>query len=123
MLRVELGPVSNRQDWLDQVEVFDEANNLVDIATAVIVLAVRNKQANHWTSATIGASDPLLLAQTADGTIIVPALGVFQFFFPVSAMRSLCVSRQYEVGCTMQLNGLTQSLFTGTVSVLDGIVP
>jgi hypothetical protein len=123
MQRVVVDPISNRQDWIEQVEVFDEFNNLVDLTGADIVLALADKRPSSAWNTSASSTTPLMLARTADGTIIIQGLGVFQFTFPVSLMRSLCASKQYEVGCTIQINGVIQQFFTGTVAVLDGIVP
>jgi len=114
MQQVIIEPVSNRADWIDQVEVRDDDTDaLVDLTGAVIVLAVRDRKAQQQR----------LLAQTGDSSIVIVGTGVFQFTFPVSAMRGMDVSRAYDVGCTIQLGGVTQQFFIGSVNVLDGIVP
>lgn len=113
MLMANIEAISNREDWTDQVQIFED-NEVVDITGATIVLAVREK-----TSKT-----NKLLAQTGDGvTIDDGANGLFSFSFPVASMRGMNASIAYEVGCTVELNGVTKQLFIGTVSVLDGIVP
>ena len=38
-------------------------------------------------------------------------------------MHGLDASKQYKVGCTINLNGVTKQFFTGSVPVIDGIVP
>ena len=114
MLHAVIDPVSNRADWIDQCEVRDdEDGQLIDLTGAVIVLAVRDRlsMAN------------VMLAQTSDGSIVVQGMGVFGFTFPLSKMRALVGSRAYDVACTVQLNGITQQFFLGSVNVLDGIVP
>jgi hypothetical protein len=113
MLQATMEPVSNREDWVQQCEVRDEANDLVDLTGAVIVLAVRERKSQVQ----------VLLAQTADSTIVVQALGIFQFTFTVAQMRGLDASRAYDLGCTILLNSVTSQFFIGSVPVLDGIVP
>jgi len=113
MLQAVFEPVSNREDWVEQCEVRDENNALVDLTGAVIVMAVRDRS----------TKTNLLNAKTADNTIVIQGPGLFQFTFPVSQMRGLDASKAYDIGCTIQLNGVTQQFFIGSVSVLDGIVP
>ena len=113
MLQAVFEPVSNREDWIDQCEVRDDNNALVNLTGATIVIAVRDRT----------TKGNLLNAKTADGTIVIQGIGIFQFTFTVSQMRGLDASKSYEVGCTILLNGVTQQFFIGTVSVLDGIVP
>lgn len=113
MLESHFEPVSNREDWVEQVEVRSEAGVLVDLSTAVIVMAVRERQSKQQK----------LLAQTSDSTITIDGVGFFTFTFPVSQMRGLDASKTYEIGCTIKLNGATQQFFIGTVPVIDGIVP
>jgi hypothetical protein len=113
MLQATMEPVSNREDWVQQCEVRDENNDLIDLSSAVIVLAVRDRKSKVQ----------VLLAQTSDSTIVIQATGVFQFTFTESQMRGLDASRAYDLGCTLQLNGTTSQFFIGSVPVLDGIVP
>jgi hypothetical protein len=113
MLNAILDPVSNRQDWIDTVEVYDDNENLVDLTGATIVMAVRDPK-NHA---------QYMIAQTSDGTITIVSVGVFQFQFPLGLMRGFDLQRTFEVGCTILLNGITQQLYIGSVSVMDGIVP
>ena len=115
MLQAVIEPISNREDWIEVCEVRDyESNELVDLTGAAIVMAVRDKTSKVQ----------VLNASTDDGTIIIQGLGTFRWQFPLSSMRGIAVSRSYEVGCTIQLNGgPTQQFFIGTVNVLDGIVP
>ena len=112
MFNAVFDQVSNRQDWIDQIEVLEEDDTLVDLSAAVIVLSVRDKRSKQ----------NLLTAQTADGTILIQGLGIFQFTFTLSQMRGLDASKQYEVGCTIQLNGVTQQFFVGNVPIIDGVV-
>lgn len=113
MLQVIFEPVSNRADWVDQVEVRDgDTDDLVDLSAATIVLAVRDPSTKMV----------LLTAQTSNGTITIDGLGVFGFTFTVSQMRGLDAGKRYEVGCTIKIGGVTQQFFTGSVSVLEGIV-
>src|SRR5262245_66530786 len=113
MLQAVIEPVSNREDWIDQCEVRDENNALVNLTGAVIVIAVRDPT----------TKSNVLKADTASGSITLPALGIFQFTFPLAQMHGLVASRSYEVGCTIKLGSITRQFFIGSVNVLDGVVP
>lgn len=111
MLLVTLEPISNREDWIDQCEVLDQDDAAVDLTTATIVLAVRNSKTKAIT----------LTASTANGSITLVSTGIFQFAFTLNQTRSLC-AETYDVGCTINLNSVTQQFFIGTIAVLDGVV-
>jgi len=113
MLQVTFQPVSNRADWIDQIEVRDQNDQLVNLTGATITIGVRDPKTKA----------ALLNSKTGDGTLVLQGTGVFQFTFSASKMRGLDASKQYEVGCTILLSGVTQQFFIGTVGVLDGIVP
>jgi hypothetical protein len=113
MLQIDFDPVSNREDWTDDCAVRDEANVLVDLSAAIIVLTVRDKQ----------SQSAVLVAKTADSTITVTGTGIFEWTFTEAQMRTVPVPREYNIGCTLKLNGTTRQLFVGTINVLDGIVP
>lgn len=113
MQTVQFEPVSNREDWIQQCKVFDTSGALSDLTGALIVLTVRERQTEVVK----------LQAQTSDGSIVIQGIGIFQFTFPSASMHGLDASKQYKVGCTINLNGVTKQFFTGSVPVIDGIVP
>jgi hypothetical protein len=109
---VKFEAVSNREDWNDQVHVYVN-DALIDLTGAVVVLAVKDPRTRLQ----------VLIAQTADGSITIPALGIIEFSFPVEQMRGLEASKRYEMFCTAVINGKTSQLFTGEVPIYDGGVP
>jgi hypothetical protein len=111
MLQVSFNGVSNREQWDNVTFVVDQDGTLYDLSTATIVVALRNRTSKH-NMRTLGVGDG----------ITVPSPGIFIFTFTEDQMRDLDASFVYEIGCTIRLNGSTQQFFTGTVSVLDGIV-
>jgi len=118
MAQVMFEPVSNRADWIDQVQLYDSnTNQPVDLTGASVVLAVVDPRSHLQ----------MLLAQTADGSIVIPgspAVGIFEFTFSAQQMRKFDAQRQYEVGCTVILpSGTVIQPFTGSVAVFDGLVP
>jgi hypothetical protein len=113
-LDIKFEAVSNRADWITDFEVVtDETETPVDITGASIAWAVRDKK----------TKSAALTATVDNGIIITDAPGGrFTVSFDDSQMRALCPAT-YDVGCTILLNGTTDQLFVGTVSVIDGIVP
>jgi hypothetical protein len=113
MFNVILEPISNREIWVDQVEVRDSSNTLVDLSLATIVLSVREPKGKRI----------ILTATTDDATITILSLGIFQWAFTLAQTRNLCVET-YELGCTIDIDSATGPVqfFVGTVSVVDGIV-
>jgi len=113
MTQVIFEPVSNRADWVQQVEVYDQDSNPFDLTGATIIFALYDPKSKQQ----------LLIAQTADGSLTIPAIGLIAFTIPVAKMRGLIIQKQYECGCTALLGGVTQQIFTGSVAVYDGLVP
>ena len=111
MLEVTFDPITNRQDWVDQCEVRDEEDELVDLDDATIVFEVYDRD----------SATTVLSATTDNGQITIDSDGIFSFNFPLDDVRGL-FAKTYDVGCTIELNGVTQQFFRGTVPVLDGVV-
>jgi hypothetical protein len=106
-----LQPVSNKATWVETVEVRDDDNEPLDITSATIVVAVRNKKSKRVE----------LTAETGNGVTLPGDTGVFQFTFSVDQMGGLC-PETYDVGVTIEIDDVTTQLFIGTVAVLDGVV-
>jgi hypothetical protein len=112
MQHVDFEPVTNREYWVNTSEVHDEDNgDLVDLSTAVIVVSVRHRDSGRV----------VLSARTADATISIDGLGIFTHTFTDQQMRALH-PLVYEVGCTIQLNGVVKQWYIGHLPILDGIV-
>lgn len=104
-----LGTVSNREDWIQAIEVLDDDGDPVNIAAATIELAVRKQ----------GDGSPSLEASVGDG--IVVASPIFTFTFDVADMRGLCPG-SYDVGVVVTIGSTSTQLIVGTVSIVDGVV-
>jgi hypothetical protein len=111
MQTVNIEPVSNREDWQDQIEVFDDDGGLVDLTDATIVLELADKE----------TKSVLLSATTDNGKIVIDGDGTFSLAFTLSDMRTL-EAKTYNVGCTILLNDVTRQFFVGTIAVMDGVV-
>ena len=104
-----LGTVSNRETWIQAIDVVDDAGDDVNIAAATISLAVRKK----------GDTSPILTASVGDGiTIVSPR---FTFTFTPDQMAGLCAGN-YDVGCLVTIAGVATQLIIGDLTVKDGIV-
>lgn len=57
---------------------------------------------------------------TDGGQITILDAGRFQLVIPASTMQGLCPA-QYKWGGLFSLNGEQEALFTGTISVRDGV--
>lgn len=131
MLQGVLDPVSNRATWQKTVTVQDSGGTAVDLTGGTIVVDVREQRRAGfalpgYTGEQIISPPITLEATIANGKITFPsgnpALGIFQWTFSVTDMRTLCAAT-YDVGITFtSAGGVTTQLFVGTVAVYDGIV-
>jgi hypothetical protein len=112
MQRAVFDPVSNREHWINMSEVRDQDDALVDLSAAVIKVALRDKESKRT----------LLHAEIGNG-VSIEGLGVFKHTFTDQQMRILDASFTYEVGCTIELDGIVQQFYIGSVPIIDGIVP
>ncbi|HEX2653568.1 MAG TPA: hypothetical protein VHN11_07955 [Xanthobacteraceae bacterium] len=107
-----LDPVSNREDWVQLIEVMDEdTGESIDISGASIVVEVRDP-----------ISDRIVIsATTANGAIGIIDTGAFQISIGKSLLRCL-PAKNYEIGATITINDETRQLILGTLPIADGIV-
>ena len=100
---------ANNADWKTQFEFTDaDTNTVIDFTGATIEVDVRDQNRCKVIEAT-----------TDNGKITINTDG-FLLTVPASEMKCLCAG-QYDLGGVYQLNGETISLFTGTMSIIDGV--
>lgn len=109
MNEIKISPTSNRETYEESWSAMDENGDEIDLTGATIVFEVRDPQSRS----------PSLSASTGDGITI--ATTVFTVRFEVASMRDLC-AKDYDVGCTIELNGDTTQFFVGKFPVVDGVV-
>lgn len=99
---------SNKADWAFDVTAKDaETDEDIDFTGSAISLVVKDESGCERLSATVG-----------DGiTITTTTISVL---FTDEEMKALCAG-SYKVGMVYELNGETNQIFRGTVSVYDGI--
>ena len=112
MLTATFEPVTNREDWTDLVEVRDVDNELMDLSSATIVVAVAESDCDRV----------VLTASTDNGAVTIQGMGTFEFMFTKEQTRGLQAAHTYKVGCTIAINGTTRQLWIGSVPILHGIV-
>jgi hypothetical protein len=101
---------SNTADLIFDVSAVD-ADTLVaiDFTGATVNFVAQDEKGYAWLNGTL-----------ANGYVTRPSSTVFEFNFPDSLMQSM-PKGTYKIGCVYQINGITSQLFTGTLSVYDGI--
>lgn len=101
---------SNKADWIIQISATDaDTGDDIDFTGADIAFVVKDEN-----------NCQVLSASTDDGAITLPSSTVLQVQFTPTQMQALCAG-SYKVGCVYELNGETDQLLVGTVSIYDGI--
>jgi hypothetical protein len=101
---------TNNADWNMQIEVKDaDTGALVDFTGAVVEIEI--KDANNCRK---------LCGSIDNGRVTLPSTGVIEWLFLASDMKCLCVGA-YKMGGVYELGGATVSLFTGELTVIDGV--
>lgn len=105
---------SNKADWIFDISATDgdpdspTFGQAIDFTGASVLFVVKDENNCQKLSASIGSG------------ITQPSGTVLQIQFTPAQMETLCPG-SYKVGCVFQLNGETDQLLTGTVSVYDGV--
>lgn len=101
---------TNNADWKTQFQFTDaDSGELIDFTGAMIEIEVKD------------FDGCLLIEGTVDnGLIVIDSTGIFTLTVPASTMQNLCPG-SYKIGGVYELNDETISLFTGTLSVVDGV--
>lgn len=111
LARVRFPAMTNREIWLERIEIRDEHGVPLDLSQAEIRLEVRS-QPN---------GSAALSAGSGDGTIIGTQDGLIEWEFPESAMRGLSPGL-YTVGLVYSLNERTTQVLLGDIQIDDGAV-
>lgn len=100
---------SNKADWAFDVTAIDaETGSSIDFTGATVALAVNDENGCQVLSASIGSG------------ITQPDAYTLSVLFADQQMKALCPG-SYKVGMVYSLNGETNQIFSGTVSVYDGV--
>lgn len=106
-------PVSNRADWIQTFELFDDDTGevITDLTGVSVVVEVREQ----------GSCYARLSATTDNGKVVDLGGGVLQWMFDRSEMLPLC-PQTYEVGITLDRDDITSQFIIGYLPIVDGIV-
>ena len=110
MNQVILGALSNRETYIESFQAFDEDGAVIDLTGATIVYEVRSCKDS---SATLSAT-------TVNGKVVISTT-TFTVTFEVSEVRDL-TDKEYDVGCTIEIDGDTTQFFVGKLPIVDGVV-
>jgi hypothetical protein len=101
---------TNNADWKTQFQFTDaDSGELIDFTGAMIEIEVKDFDGSQKIEAT-----------TDNGKIVIQSTGIFELDIPASEMANLRPG-SYKIGGRYVLSGETVSLFTGTISVIDGV--
>lgn len=102
---------ANNADWKTQFIFTDgDTGDELDFTDATIEIEVKDLDGCKRIEATTG-----------NGKITIVDTGTIELLVPASEMKCLCPA-SYRIGGVYSLNGETISLFTGTLTVIDGVV-
>jgi hypothetical protein len=105
-----LSAATNNADWKTQFQFTDaDSGELIDFTGAMIEIEVKDFDGSQKIEAT-----------TDNGKIVIQSTGIFELDIPASEMANLRPG-SYKIGGRYVLSGETVSLFTGTISVIDGV--
>jgi hypothetical protein len=100
---------SNKADWTFDITATDVDTGLaIDFTGALVTLTVKDENDCQRLTASIGSG------------ITQPVGTTLEVLFTDEQMKELCTG-SYKIGAVYQLNGETNQLFHGTVSIYDGV--
>jgi hypothetical protein len=100
---------SNKADWAFDISATDADSGVdIDFTGALVTLTVKDENNCQRLTASIGSG------------ITQPTGLVLEVKFTASQMEALCPGA-YKVGAVYSLNGDINQIFSGTVSVYDGV--
>jgi len=101
---------TNTADWKTQFQFNDaDSGDLIDFTGASIEIDVKDFDGCRRIQASVD-----------NGKIVIVSTGIFELDIPVTEMKCLCPG-SYKIGGVYSLNDETISLFTGTLSIIDGV--
>lgn len=105
MNEVKLSPISNREDYSESFQALDEDGAAIDLTGATIVCEMREADCTSTTALTVAISTTTFTISLTD-----------------TQTRSLNPDKEYEIGCTIEIDDFTTQFFVGTIPVIDGVV-
>jgi len=105
---------SNKADWTFDIIATDgdpdsaTFGTVIDFTGAIIKLQVNDENGCQRLTASIGSG------------ITQPVGTTIEVLFTAAQMEALCPG-SYNIGCVYSLNGSINTIFTGTLSIYDGV--
>lgn len=124
MIRGALPPISTRQSYIDEIEVFsDDDGTPFDLtgATAQVAIATLDQWPGNSNYGQF-YDCPGFSAFRVLASVAIVDVGVIQFTFTPAQIASLCPG-QYVLGANLSRDGETVQFMLGALSVIDGVVP
>jgi len=110
-VEVRFGTVTNRETWIERVQVTDEDGVPFNLTGATVNLEIQY-QPNGGRA---------LSAGNGDGQLQTDENGMIEWTIDVSRMRNLRPGL-YNVGLVCQLEGTTRQILTGTIQIDSGYI-
>jgi len=105
-----LPTISNRADWQFEIGIVDvDTGEAVDLTGCTVDIALRDDKGC------------IVLCGDSTDKITFPEIGVLQVWFTTQDVHNLCAGA-YDAGITITGNDLTMPLFSGSVTVVNGVV-
>jgi len=107
---IQFRRVSNRADWSETFELVDQDTGevITDLSDITIKMQVRK-----------GCS-AYLSAETGDDHITISAFGTITIEFDALEMAAL-EAGTYDIGMTIERDGVTEQQFIGSLPVVEGV--
>lgn len=106
---IKFSPHSNRESFNESWEASEDGEP-IDLTGATIVFMARDPETDSQA----------LSASTDDGGIVISAT-TFALSFSVDDVHGL-EPKEYNVGCTIEIDDFTTQFFVGTLPIVDGVV-
>lgn len=107
---IQFRHVSNRADWSDSYELVDETTGetITDLTGLTVKMQVRKNGSLY------------LSAETGDSHITTDAFGLITIEFDATEMAAL-EQGTYDIGMTIERDGVTEQQFIGSLPVVEGV--
>ncbi len=110
-VKVRFGTITNREMWIERMQVTDENGVPFDLSGTVVNLEVQYQPSGRR----------VISAANGDGQLQTDESGNIEWIIDVSRMRSLRPGL-YNVGLVCRLEGTTRQILTGTIQIDSGYI-
>lgn len=106
MNKVTLSPLSNRESYSESFQALDENGDAIDLeaAGATVVCEMRAPDCGSPTALTVVVEDDTITISLTD------------------AQTRTLTAKEYDIGCTIEIDDFVTQFFVGTLPIVDGVV-